>query len=185
MPQSSTAPAITKRLNLATPEAMHALGAQLARALVRVARGDPHASAPADAPRAAVVVAFEGELGAGKTTLISGLLHALGVRGAVRSPTYTLIEPYEVAGLSLYHLDLYRLADPQDVETLGLRDLLSPAAVLLIEWPSRGAGWLPQADLECAIDYAPAPAPGRTVTLRAGSPLGHKVLQRMLAAMPE
>lgn len=132
----------------------------------------------------AMVVALEGELGAGKTTLVGGLLRAYGIRGPVRSPTYTLIEPYEVAGQGrqVYHLDLYRLVDPQEVEPLGIRDLLTAGSVLLIEWPSRAAGALPAFDLTIGIEYAET---GRRVTLHPHSPSGHNVVRRSVAAIPE
>jgi len=152
-----------------------------------------------DGGTGALVIGFEGELGAGKTTLVQGVLRALGARGAIRSPTYTLIEPYELGERRLYHLDLYRLAEPGEAEALGLRDLLEPSSVLLIEWPSRGAGWLPPADLAIDIEYAGAtgarqgsPAPGtdagdeagaaRTLTLKAGSSAGEQLIERLLVA---
>ncbi|MGB5834822.1 MAG: tRNA (adenosine(37)-N6)-threonylcarbamoyltransferase complex ATPase subunit type 1 TsaE [Thiohalocapsa sp.] len=108
------------------------------------------------------VVFLHGDLGAGKTTLVRGLLRELGHEGPVRSPTYTLIEPYETAGQLIYHLDLYRLGDPEEVEFLGLRDLLDGEGLLLVEWPERGAGVLPEADLIIQIDHAP---PGRRLRL--------------------
>ena len=134
---------------------------------------------------AAIVVALEGELGAGKTTLVGGILRAYGITGPVRSPTYTLIEPYEVAGRQVYHLDLYRLVDPQEVEPLGIRDLLTAGSVLLIEWPSRAAGALPAFDLEIGIEYPPAAETGRRVTLHPLSSSGHNVVRRIVAAIPE
>ena len=124
-------------LFLADPPATEALGARLAALL----------------PPAATVY-LRGPLGAGKTCLARGLLRALGHRGTVRSPTYTLVEPYEAAGLRLLHLDLYRLADPEELEFLGLRDWLGEPHVLLVEWPERGAGVLPPADLEIRLGPA-------------------------------
>ncbi len=170
-------------MNIPTPQGMRALGHSLGEALPAAGAG-------------ALVIGFEGELGAGKTTLVGGMLNALGVAGPVRSPTYTLVEPYEIAGRQLYHLDLYRLADPSEVEGLGVRDLLGPEAVLLIEWPSRGEGWLPLADLKVEIEYLPAgssggtgaapdAAPGRVLTLRAGSSTGEQLVERLLAAMSQ
>jgi len=106
-------------------------------------------------PAGPIVITLQGELGAGKTTLVRGVLQAFGVVGAVRSPTYTLIEPYELMGRRIYHLDLYRLGNARDLDGLGLRDLLEPDAILLIEWPERaGEGALPRPDLEVKIAYA-------------------------------
>jgi tRNA threonylcarbamoyladenosine biosynthesis protein TsaE len=93
------------------------------------------------------VIYLHGPLGAGKTCFVRGLLRALGYTGPVRSPTYTLLETYALAGREIWHLDLYRLADPGEVEYLGLRDA-PPEAVLLIEWPDQGRGALPPASLE-------------------------------------
>jgi tRNA threonylcarbamoyladenosine biosynthesis protein TsaE len=137
----------------------------------------------------ALVIGIEGELGAGKTTLVGGILAALGVTGAIRSPTYTLIEPYEAAGLLLYHIDLYRLNSVREVEALGIRDLLDARAVLLIEWPSRGAGALPTEDLSVAIEYQGPTAAGgaqrRLLTAQAHSSAGDKMLEQILAATSE
>jgi tRNA threonylcarbamoyladenosine biosynthesis protein TsaE len=149
---------------------MRALGSAIAAALASTG-SDP------------VVVAIEGELGAGKTTLVGGVLNALGVRGPVRSPTYTLVEPYEIAGRPVYHLDLYRLADPREVDALAVRDLLSARAVLLIEWPSKGAGHLPQPDLHLDIHYLAPPEAGRSLSIHPRSAVGHKLLHHIVAAM--
>ena len=119
------------------------------------------------------VLYLHGELGAGKTTLARGLLHGLGHRGTVKSPTYTLVEPYQIGPWRLFHWDLYRLADPEELEFLGLRDQLDSEAVLLIEWPERGQGELPAADLEVRLDYAGA---GRSCRLEARSRAGQALL---------
>jgi tRNA threonylcarbamoyladenosine biosynthesis protein TsaE len=161
----------TAFLNVATPEQMQAFGRQIGQAI--------------DAADAAFIVGLEGELGAGKTTLVGGMLRAWGIAGPVRSPTYTLIEPYEANGKRIYHLDLYRLAAPDEVEPLGIRDLLEASAVLLIEWPSRAMGALPGFDLTIDIEYPAAAVIGRQVTLTAYSPSGHNALRRMVAAIPE
>jgi tRNA threonylcarbamoyladenosine biosynthesis protein TsaE len=92
------------------------------------------------------MVYLEGALGAGKTTLMRGLLRALGVTGPVRSPTYTLVEPYEIAGRRLLHADLYRLGDPRELYALGLEDDPPAQTWWWVEWPERGAGVLPTAD---------------------------------------
>lgn len=138
---------------------MEALGARLAPAL-------------ADG----TVVFLRGELGAGKTTLVRGILRALGHAGAVKSPTYTLVEPYRLAGRAIHHFDLYRLNDPEELEFLGLRDYLSGSGICLIEWPERGAGVLAEADLEIAIERSPD---GRVVRMRAHTPRGTAVLHEM------
>jgi tRNA threonylcarbamoyladenosine biosynthesis protein TsaE len=141
--------------------AMRSIGASLARA-------STHVEQP-------FVIALEGELGAGKTTLVGGFLSALGFRGHARSPTYTLIEPYEFGDRSVYHLDLYRLADFRDVEALGLRDLLQPRSIFLIEWPERGAGALPSFDLTVRIRYARKS--GREIELLGHSKLGQSAIE--------
>ncbi len=124
------------------------------------------------------VLYLEGDLGTGKTTLARGILRGLGHRGKARSPTYTLLEPYELAAVHLYHLDLYRLADPEELEYLGLRDLLSEDALWLVEWPDRGLGALPDPDLRIQLDYAPR---GRCLRLVAGTGRGERIIQGLAA----
>lgn len=116
---------------------------------------------------------LHGELGAGKTTLARSILQSLGVSGRIKSPTYTLVEAYEFNGSSAYHFDLYRLADAEELEYLGVRDYFSPAAVLLVEWPERGEGVLPPADVHVYLDYAGS---GRQVRLEAGGGGRHQWL---------
>ena len=124
-----------------------------------------------------LVLYLGGELGAGKTTLVRGLMRGLGFQGAVKSPTYTLLESYEVAGRGVSHFDLYRLGDPEELEFIGLRDLLEEARLLLFEWPERGRGMLPPADLEIAIRYAEhAGAAARQIDVTPRTAAGERVV---------
>jgi tRNA threonylcarbamoyladenosine biosynthesis protein TsaE len=117
-----------------------------------------------------------GNLGAGKTTLARGFLRALGHQGPVKSPSYTLVEPYEIGGCRVFHLDLYRVSDPEELEYLGIRELDDPEAVLLIEWPERAAGGLPAADLRIGLEVV---GEGRVARLEAGSPRGQAILAQL------
>ncbi|MBP5980444.1 MAG: tRNA (adenosine(37)-N6)-threonylcarbamoyltransferase complex ATPase subunit type 1 TsaE [Halomonas sp.] len=123
---------------------------------------------------------LEGDLGAGKTTLTRGILRAYGHLGAVKSPTYTLVEPYEFNEQRIYHLDLYRLADPEELEFIGGRDVLSDEAICIIEWPSRGEGWLPAPDIRLSLAVANQ---GRQVTLIPHNEHGERVLNRLQSTM--
>ncbi|GAB4177315.1 MAG: tRNA (adenosine(37)-N6)-threonylcarbamoyltransferase complex ATPase subunit type 1 TsaE [Wenzhouxiangellaceae bacterium] len=100
-----------------------------------------------------VLWTLSGDLGAGKTTLVRGLLRGLGFDGRVKSPSYGLVESYELPEFELHHLDLYRLADPGELEYLGVEDLIGPASVVLVEWPERAGGRLPPADRSIRIEF--------------------------------
>lgn len=145
---------------------MRAAGARLARALM---------AAPRDA---SLLLTLSGDLGAGKTTLVGGLLAAMGHAGPVRSPTYTLIEPYRLQERDVVHCDLYRLRHPDELDDLGLRDLQTPGSLLLVEWPEKAAGRLGPADLELTLAYATPDA--RSLRIAApGTAAGRALLARL------
>ena len=124
-------------------------------------------------------IALYGDLGAGKTTLVSGVLEALGVASHARSPTYTLIEPYPAGELQVYHLDLYRLVDAAELEMLGVRDLLNSQSVLFIEWPERGDGFLPTPSVTVRIAYVGADE--REVELQGHDSQGQRLLSAVMS----
>jgi tRNA threonylcarbamoyladenosine biosynthesis protein TsaE len=134
------------------------------------------ASARPGVPRALAVVYLTGDLGAGKTTFARGFLRALGVVGAVRSPTYTLLEVYAPGDLIVLHVDLYRLRDVVELESLGLRDWAKPGCLWLIEWPERGAGRLPPPDLTPTFAVGVS---AHDIEARADSPNGRQWLARL------
>ncbi len=153
------------RIDLADAAATERAGARLAAALGRLP--------------GPTIVALKGPLGAGKTTLARGLLRGLGHAGRVRSPTFTLLEPYELAGMQVAHLDLYRLADPSELDFLGVADLLVPGAVVLVEWPERAGDRLPAPDLTLVLDYEGA---GRSLEAQAASEAGRALAGVLRAA---
>jgi len=123
-----------------------------------------------------MVIYLHGDLGAGKTTLVRSLLHALGYGGRVKSPTYALVEPYRIAGLDLRHFDLYRLNDEEEWESAGFREEFDGCNIFLIEWPERAQGLIPPADLE--FDFAILDH-GRDVAIHANTKMGKQCLERL------
>jgi tRNA threonylcarbamoyladenosine biosynthesis protein TsaE len=124
------------------------------------------------------ILFLEGQLGAGKTTFTRGVLNAFGYSGAVKSPTYTLVEPYETQGGKLYHFDLYRLGDPEELAFMGIRDYFDEQAICLVEWPERGSGFLPPPDIQLelhpeALDQGKI---ARRITMQAMTKKGEEIL---------
>lgn len=151
-------------LDLADEASTLALGAALAAAM-----------------RPGLTVFLHGDLGAGKTTFVRGLLHGLGYAGKVKSPTYTLVEPYESVGdatapFNVYHFDLYRFNDEEEWEAAGFRDFFNMQSVCLIEWPEKAAQLLPVADIEIKIEMD---APGRIARILANTSSGKACLERI------
>jgi tRNA threonylcarbamoyladenosine biosynthesis protein TsaE len=145
------------RFDVATEVEMEALGARLATRL-----------------RSGLLVYIRGVLGAGKTTLVRGMLRGLGHRGGVKSPTFTLVEPYAFDAFTLNHFDLYRLKNPEELEFMGIRDYLGGDGVCLVEWPERGGNVLPEPDLDVMIEPVHI---GRTVVLTAHREQGASILK--------
>ena len=148
---------MSRFFTVADATAMEALGVQLAHAL-----------------KSGAVVYLAGEVGAGKTTLVRGVLRGLGFTGRVRSPTYTLMEGYEFPGRLFQHLDLYRIRAADELEFLGIRELDDPEQWVFVEWPEQGAGALPPPDLELNLHLR---EPGRWVQVEAPSGRGRSLAE--------
>jgi tRNA threonylcarbamoyladenosine biosynthesis protein TsaE len=157
--------------------ATETLGAALARAYTKGAGADADGVSVGTGPVAgSAVIYLHGELGAGKTTCARSLLRTLGVAGLIRSPTYTLVEAYQLASVNCVHVDLYRLAGADAVEELGLRDYLGSDCLLLVEWPEKGGGALPPPDLELTFIYQ---SDSRRARLDARSTSGHRWAEKL------
>ncbi|WP_250460173.1 tRNA (adenosine(37)-N6)-threonylcarbamoyltransferase complex ATPase subunit type 1 TsaE [Microbulbifer litoralis] len=151
-------------LHLVDEEATVAAGEQLGRACLATGLAE------------GLTLYLHGQLGAGKTTFCRGVLRAFGHSGAVKSPTYTLVEPYELGAQRVFHFDLYRLGDAEELEFMGVRDYFAPGSLSLVEWPERGAGVLPEPDLEIELQV---PDSGRQLQLMAHSSAGETAIRAM------
>ena len=123
-----------------------------------------------------MVIYLHGDLGAGKTCLVRGVLNALGFKGRVKSPTYTLLEPYHAAGLDLRHFDLYRLQDENEWEFAGFRDEFDGKSIFFIEWPDKASSFIPPADLEISLDILPQ---GRLADIKGNTSIGLACLKQL------
>jgi len=150
----------TKTFVLVDETATIAMGTQLAR----IVKGEL---------KQGLVVYLSGDLGAGKTTLTRGFVQGMGHKGNVKSPTYTLVEPYELDNWHIYHFDLYRLSDPEELEYMGIRDYFNENCCCFIEWPDKGQGMLADADLIINMAYSDEQ---RLITLDAATDLGQLAL---------
>jgi tRNA threonylcarbamoyladenosine biosynthesis protein TsaE len=133
-----------------------------------------HALAPG------LAIWLRGDLGAGKTTLTRGLLRELGFSGRVKSPTYTLVELYGFPRFNLYHFDLYRFVDPDEWEDAGFREYFNPASVCLVEWPEKGGGLVPPADVVVSLDFL-EDGDGRSVCIEGHTEAGTACVARLTA----
>ncbi|MCP4272488.1 MAG: tRNA (adenosine(37)-N6)-threonylcarbamoyltransferase complex ATPase subunit type 1 TsaE [Gammaproteobacteria bacterium] len=146
-------------LSLETEEETHQFGALLAK----------HLSAP-------LVCYLKGDLGVGKTRLVRAMIQSLGYNGNVKSPTYTLVEPYQLQGINIYHFDLYRISDPEELDFFGIRDYFDHQSVSFIEWPDKGKGWLNAADLTILLEFN---GDGRKLQLRGLTEKGVNLLIKL------
>jgi tRNA threonylcarbamoyladenosine biosynthesis protein TsaE len=167
----------TASIELAGEAAMIEFGAKIARGLL-IGEGllTGEGLSTSEGTRKPIIMTRQGDLGAGNTTLSRGILQGLGHAGNVKSPTYTLVEPYQLAFGAVYHFDLYRLTDAEELEYMGFADYLTDGKLCLIEWPEQGQGFLPQADIGIQIRQLEE---GRCVTLSAYSAYAEQLVSQL------
>lgn len=151
-------------LYFADEEQLQGWGKQLANAILHTPRSQ------------GFVIYLNGDLGTGKTYLSRAIIQSLGFTQNVKSPTYTLVEEYHLTNIVVYHFDLYRLADPEELAFMGIRDYFQPHSLCLVEWSSQGEGFLPPADVVIELSYAPK---GRNVQIIANTPTGKAMLHHL------
>ena len=125
------------------------------------------------------VIYLHGDLGAGKTTFTRGVVQGFGHTGKVKSPTYTLVEPYELERANVYHFDLYRLGDPEELEFMGIRDYFSPQAICIVEWPEKGGEFIPTPDLDITLRYE---GEARAIAINSLTERGQVIVQQLKSA---
>ena len=157
----------TLSLILADEQATSALGVAIADALI---------SLISNIEEAGMSIAIAGELGSGKTALVRALLRRLGIAGAVKSPTFALLEPYEVSRLHLYHFDFYRFKNSREFVESGFSELFRPGSICLVEWPERAGGYLPAADLSIRLGVLES---GRSAAIGANTKIGERCLDQI------
>lgn len=127
------------------------------------------------------VIYLHGDLGAGKTTFTRGVVQGFGHTGKVKSPTYTLVEPYELTRANVYHFDLYRLGDPEELEYMGIRDYFSEQAICIVEWPEKGGEFIPVPDLDITLSYV---GDERKIVINSASERGIAIVEKLTNLNP-
>ena len=130
----------------------------------------------ADIIEQGAVIYLHGDLGAGKTTFTRGVVQGFGHTGKVKSPTYTLVEPYELERANVYHFDLYRLGDPEELEYMGIRDYFSTDAICVVEWPEKGGEFIPVPDLDITLSYV---GNERKIVINSASERGITIVEKL------
>jgi tRNA threonylcarbamoyladenosine biosynthesis protein TsaE len=149
---------------------------KLANEVATIAMGNKLATIVKDELKQGIIVYLNGDLGAGKTTLTRGFVQGMGHIGNVKSPTYTLVEPYELGAWQVYHFDLYRLSDPEELEYMGIRDYFNEQSCCFIEWPEKGLGMLALPDLIINLSYE---GEQRNIELVAKSQRGERLVKAL------